>query len=93
MCVCVVVVVCIKYGRTHLKQEVNKIAFGEGKSYLLQHPGLENSKDCIIHGFAKHQTRLSTFQLHLNTIREGDCIASVEVQLADGSVPLDKMGH
>ena len=32
VCVCVVVVVvCIKYGRTHLKQEVNKIAFGEGK--------------------------------------------------------------
>ena len=23
---------------------------GEGKSYPLQHPGLENSKDCIVHG-------------------------------------------
>ena len=26
---------------------------GEGKSYPLQYSGLENSKDCIVHGVAK----------------------------------------
>ena len=26
---------------------------GEGKGYLLQYSGLENSKDCIVHGVAK----------------------------------------
>ena len=31
--------------------------------------------------------------LSLYAIREGDCTALVGVQLADGSVPLDKMGH
>ena len=34
---------------------------GEGKSYLLQYSGLENSMDCIVHGVAKSQTRLSDF--------------------------------
>ena len=28
----------------------------EGKGYLLQYPGLENSMDCIVHGVAKSQT-------------------------------------
>ena len=32
---------------------------GEGKGYLLQYSGLENSKDCIVHGIAKNWTRLS----------------------------------
>ena len=32
---------------------------GEGKSYLLQYSGLENSMDCIVHGVAKSQTQLS----------------------------------
>ena len=26
---------------------------GEGKGYLLQYSGLENSMDCIVHGVAK----------------------------------------
>ena len=34
---------------------------GEGKVYPLQYPGLENSMDCIVHGVAKNQTRLSDF--------------------------------
>ena len=34
---------------------------GEGKGYLLQYSGLENSMDCIVHGVAKSQTRLSKF--------------------------------
>ena len=34
---------------------------GEEKCYPLQYSGLENSKDCIVHGVAKSQTRLSDF--------------------------------
>ena len=34
---------------------------GEGTDYPLQYPGLENSMDCIVHGVAKSQTRLSDF--------------------------------
>ena len=34
---------------------------GEGKGYPLQHSGLENSMDCIVHGVAKSRTGLSDF--------------------------------
>ena len=34
---------------------------GEGKGYPLQYSGLENSMDCIVHGVAKSQRRLSDF--------------------------------
>ena len=34
---------------------------GEGIRYPLQYSGLENSMDCIVHGVAKNQTRLSDF--------------------------------
>ena len=34
---------------------------GEGKGYLFQYSGLENSRDCIVHGVAKSWTRLSEF--------------------------------
>ena len=37
---------------------------GEGKGYPLQYSGLENSKDCIVHGVTKSQTQLSDFQFH-----------------------------
>ena len=37
---------------------------GEGKGYPLQYPGLENSMDCIVHGVAKGQTRLSDFHFY-----------------------------
>ena len=33
----------------------------EGNGYPLQYSGLENSVDCIVHGVAKSQTRLSDF--------------------------------
>ena len=29
---------------------------GEGNTYTLQYSGLENPKDCIVHGFANSQT-------------------------------------
>ena len=34
---------------------------GEGKGYPLQHSGLENSMDSIVHGDAKSQTKRSDF--------------------------------
>ena len=34
----------------------------EEKGYLLQYSGLENSRDCIVHGVAKSWTQLSDFQ-------------------------------
>ena len=37
---------------------------GEGKGYPLQYSGLENFKDCIVHGVAKSWTRLSDFHFH-----------------------------
>ena len=38
---------------------------GEGNSYPLQHSCLENSMDCIVHGFAKSRTGLSDFHFLL----------------------------
>ena len=37
---------------------------GEGKGYLLQYSGLENSMDCMVHEVAKSQTRLNDFPFH-----------------------------
>ena len=37
---------------------------GEGKSYPLQYSGLENSMNCVVHGVAKSQTRMSDFHTH-----------------------------
>ena len=37
---------------------------GEGKGYPLQHCGLENSMDYIVHGVAKSQIQLSDFNFH-----------------------------
>ena len=36
-------------------------SLGEGNSYTLQHSGMENPMDCIVHGVAKSRTRLSDF--------------------------------
>ena len=41
---------------------------GEGKGYPLQYSGLENSMDCIVHGVAKSQIRLSDFHHFSKTI-------------------------
>ena len=37
---------------------------GEGKVYLLQYSGPENSMNCIVHGVTKSWTRLSDFHFH-----------------------------
>ena len=42
---------------------------GEEKCYPLQYSGLENSKDCIVHGVAKSQTRLSDFDFDCSYAR------------------------
>ena len=34
---------------------------GEGNGYLLQYSGLENFRDCIVHGVTKSQALLSDF--------------------------------
>ena len=36
---------------------------GEGKGYLLQYSGLENSMDCVVHG-SESWTQLSDFHFH-----------------------------
>ena len=41
---------------------------GEGNSYPLQYPSLENSMDCIAHGVAKSQTWLSDFHFHFDDL-------------------------
>ena len=41
----------------------------EGKGYLLQYSGLENSMDSMVHGVTKGWTRLSNMHFHfLNDI-------------------------
>ena len=44
----------------------------EGKGYPLQHSGLENSMDCIVHGVAKSWTQLSgfTFTFHFHALEK-----------------------
>ena len=38
---------------------------GKGKGYPLQHSGLENSMDCIVHRVTKRRTQLSNFHFQL----------------------------
>ena len=40
---------------------------GEGKGYPRQYSGPENSLDCVVHGVAKSQTRLSNF--HFSSVK------------------------
>ena len=43
---------------------------GEGKGYPLQYSGLENSKDCRVHGVAKSQTQLSDFHFSVSLSKD-----------------------
>ena len=40
---------------------------GEGKGYPFQYSGLENSRDCIVHGVTKSRTQLNDFHQTLAT--------------------------
>ena len=42
---------------------------GEGKSYLLQYSGLENSMDCINHGVARSRTPLSDVHFYFHLLK------------------------
>ena len=42
---------------------------GEGKGYPLQYSGLENSRDCTVHGIAKSWTQLCEFHFHIRYSR------------------------
>ena len=44
---------------------------GEAKGYPLQYSGLENSTDCIVHGVATSQTRLSNFHFTSHHVKTG----------------------
>ena len=46
---------------------------GEGKGYLLQYSGLENSMDCIVHGLAKSRTRLRNLDFHFPKVQGKGC--------------------
>ena len=55
-------------------------SLGGGKGYPHQYSGLENSKDCIVCGFAKSWTLLSDFHFHF----EGFCYGAEST--VDGTV-------
>ena len=46
---------------------------GEGKDYPLQYSGLENSRDYIVHGVSKSQTRLRDCHFHFQLVRINIC--------------------
>ena len=47
---------------------------GEGQGYSLQHSGLENSMDCIVHGVPKSWTWLSHFHFHYVPSLQAGCL-------------------
>ena len=49
----------------------------EGKGYPFQYSGLENSTNCIIHGVAKSQIRLSDFHFSSLHLLYGDKAFSI----------------
>ena len=52
--------ICLQRGNLGLIPGLGRSP-GEGKGYPLQYSGLENSVDCIVHGFTKSWTLLSEF--------------------------------
>ena len=42
----------------------------KGTANPLQYSGLENSMDCIVHGFTKSRTQLSDFYTHTHTHKQ-----------------------
>ena len=45
---------------------------GEGKGYLLQYSGLENSMDCVVHEVAKSRIQLSNFHCYVLHTEQGN---------------------
>ena len=50
---------------------------GEGKGYLLQYSGLENSMDCIAHGVTESWTRLSDRRFRFHQSQKPRCSGAV----------------
>ena len=61
---------------------------GKGKDYPLQYSGLENSMDSIVHGVAKHRTRLSDF--HTQMIKNHPAMQDTWVWSLGLEDPLEK---
>ena len=61
----------LQCGRPGFDAWVGKIP-GEGKGFPLQYSSLENSVDCIVHGVAKSQGRLSDFNFTSQRPNEGN---------------------
>ena len=70
---------------------------GEGEGYPLQYSGLKNSMDCIIHGVAKSQTRVSNLHFHFQMVEVMKIMATSfkmsHVCTAILSVPNPAAGH
>ena len=57
---------------------------GEGKGYPLQYPGLENSRECIVHGVAKSQTWVRNFHfIHWEIVKDREASRAVVHGVAD----------
>ena len=53
---------------------------GEGKGYLIQYSGLENSMDCIVNGVTKSQTQSSNFHFtSLHFSYYSNCISKQKI--------------
>ena len=59
---------------------------GEGKGYIPQNSGLENSMDCIVHGVARSRTRLSDF--HFTSLVDVliTCFPSLKYKLSNSEL-------
>ena len=60
---------------------------GEGKSYLLQYSGLENSMDCIVHGVPKSWAQLSELHFHFTFIPSSTVAVSICIPTKCKSIP------
>ena len=60
---------------------------GEGKGYLLQYSGLENSMDCIVHGAANSWTWLKNFHFSLTGTPYTSSWIEILQNLRTGMVP------
>ena len=66
----------------------------ERKGYLLQYSGLENSMDCIVHGVAKSQIRLSDFHFTTSATWEAPALINVCFHLSKRNLrPLQGTSH
>ena len=60
----------------------------EGKGYALQYSGLENSMECMVHGVAKSQTRLSDFHFHFQKSKDR---AGTKALIPGAKVPVENL--